>query len=212
MLAHKLRRSGGTFPQVVTTNTFSHADARSTSSAVSLPGSLVSGNLIVILLVVENGVSVTTPGGWSNLTPYTAGDPDLHVLYKTSNGSEGASVSVTHDNSGSAAVSLQVSRFQGAPELGGGANGTSTAPNPGSLSPSWGSARTLWIPVYGTLDSENVAPTGYPYAGNNLNANTNGNCQIAACTTEVHAASLDSGTFTISSMAWVAATVAVRPA
>jgi hypothetical protein len=93
----------------------------------------------------------------------------------------------------------------------------STAPNPPSLTPSWGAADTLWLAVTGWSEGTITAsafPTNYTNTGQNGTgvAGSEG-VSIGWGFRELNAASEDPGTFTLGSAAnWVAFTIAIRPA
>lgn len=93
--------------------------------------------------------------------------------------------------------------------------GTSTAPDSGSLTPSWGSAKTLWITAYG-CDDQNGDVSAYP-----TNYTTNGIYDEFAASNGVglgssyrtnEASSENPGAFTIAnSQEWLALTIGVQP-
>lgn len=94
---------------------------------------------------------------------------------------------------------------------------TTTTPDPPSLSPSWGEAKTLWIAGFCGI-SQNSAPT-FPYSANNKRVISNpggpggaGHGEAASCTAEIEADTVDPGTFsrTINQTTY-AFTIAVKP-
>jgi hypothetical protein len=103
------------------------------------------------------------------------------------------------------------------PEVAAAVTASSTAPNSGSLTPSWGSAATLWITTFGIADPALKFPvTGWPtnYTDNNLSNGTgdNSTAGIALATRNIAAATEDPGAFTTTAADWWAAsTIAVRP-
>ena len=200
------------FPVVVSTNT-SFTD-NSVSQVVSLPASLVSGNLLFIMLSITDGATITTPTNWTELfKTVSAGTFSYACYYKTSDGGEGASVTVTigSGTSDGAHCSYQISGHQGTPEAAVN-NASVDCPN---LAPSWGSAKTMWLSgcyVGTSADSDvTAAPTNHT---NLLAAKvTGGRGVIGSARRESEAASEDPGTFTVASQEYPrSATIAIRPA
>jgi hypothetical protein len=100
------------------------------------------------------------------------------------------------------------------PEISAVASGSSTAPNPSSVTASWGSADNLFIALYGV---DSGAPTAYPTNYSLAQTTTTTTPTSAAyggmAARQVAAASDDPGAFTNStSDDWRAYTVVVRPA
>lgn len=200
----------GTFPVVEATNTGNGSSG--TSYAVPLPAGIAAGDLLVIIVGVNATATLTTPSGWTQLANAFSGTQRLAVYYKIASGSEGSTVSVTASASASWATnSYRISNYQGTPEAGTPATGSSTAPNPPSLSPSWGSAKTLWIAAAANNGAASFSGTPANY-GNQIT----GSASLVKTTSvrrELEASSDDSGAFTLSSSnVWVAHTIAIRPA
>jgi hypothetical protein len=169
----------------------------------------------------NSSATITFPGGWTVLDDFTSGGvATTHtrtaIYYRTADGSEGASVTVT--TSVSNACAYVTKRITGqhassAPEAGTAASSNSTNPDPPSLSPSWGAEDTLWVAVEGNNASRTISV--YPYADNNIAVptSTGTNATIGYCEQSVNTATSDPGTFTISAAEnWGAQTVAIRPA
>lgn len=151
-------------PAVVTRATSTPAGA---SLACSLPASLVSGNLIVLAVSYYNaGITLATPpSGWTLLVAQTATTQHQYIFYKTSNGSEGATVTVTPSGStGCGTVAYQVSGWSGTPVAGTYATGTSTAPDSPSVTPGGSASLSLAIAGGGNgASTETISsyPSGY---------------------------------------------------
>ena len=210
-----------TFPTVVNTNTSLEDAANVTSHTVNLPASLVSGNLLIVGIAVDGGVSNPTATGWTGFGGGVSGGAvQVEWFYRVSDGAEGASVEFTTDTSErSAHFSMQISGAEDpatqAPETGGSQqSGTSTAPNAANATPTGGAKDYLWIASEG--HDRNITTDGFPtnYTANQVNtagagANSAG---IAAATRNLNAASEDVDAFTLSaSEQWHCRTLIIHP-
>ena len=117
---------------------------------VQLPPGIEAGELLIVLQTMSfGGITYVNPSGWTRLLT-TSGAAAIQGWYKVASGSEGATLALP-GNGGSAltrALSFRIRNFVGAPE--GVANPSPTSspsPTPPSISPSWGLAKTLWMPV-----------------------------------------------------------------
>lgn len=221
MLAHKLRRAsggGGAFPVVEATNT-GFSNSQVSSHSVPLPSGIQSGDLLLIILAFQHngGGDWNLPTGWTAL--YTqdngAGIGQQVCYYREADGSEGATQTVTTNVVGRAGYnSYRISGYQGAPEAATTPDsGASTSPNPPSLTPSWGAAKTLWIAT--TSQDHNNQPSAIPTNyGDTINGTgtTSVGATMSSCRRELEATNDNPGAFTITSNRWVAATIAIRPA
>jgi hypothetical protein len=158
------------FPSVVTRASSTTDSNVITNHTVTLPGSLVSGNLIVAAICFDNQTSalaVTWPAGWTELLDSVDDTRALalNVAYRVSDGSEGASITVTTNNGEQAAHrTWQISgqHPSSAPEIGTTSSATYTSsPDPPSVTASWGSDDTLWLAL-AALDNGGVAVSTYP--------------------------------------------------
>lgn len=201
------------FPTVAATNTTNNA-VNNPTKAINLPASISSGDLLIIVLAAyatAGAVSITTPSGWSVLFS-VVGSGNLRRVagfYKVASGSEGATVSITFSrNVSCAANSYRITGYTGTPEAGTATTGSSTAPNPPSLSPSWGSGDILWLAVFG-----NVSPGGTITSPTNYSSGFSvdeGKILIASAQRNLTASSEDPGAFTTSSANWAANTIAIQ--
>lgn len=155
--------TSASYPTVVNTNTGTYAAG--SPWAVNLPASIVAGNLLLLVLTSVENVPSATPSGWTQLSGLGgSGEVVLYTYYKTASGSEGSTVNVT--NAGirvASSVCFQISGWGGTPEVTTIAHGTSTTPDPASITPSWGALPTLFIlglGIYGT-QSVSANPTNY---------------------------------------------------
>ena len=202
------------FPAVKTTNTFADA-AAATSHAVLLPSGIQNGDLLVILMAtVTTSPGTTSATGWTFFAADANGTASfLQIGYKHATGTEGASVTVTTTGSMRGAwLSYRISSpDQGvAPARATAATGSSTNTAPPSLTSGWGAWDTLWLAVcsHASATVPSAAPAGF-----------SGLLTLAAGTNSIGAAWLQSrtateapGTFTAVTAAWVAQTIAIKPA
>lgn len=202
------------FPTVVNTNT-SVTTPASTTHTVSLPASIVAGNLLMIFFATADIPSITTPANWNllrNKQETLGGTTQQSIFYKVATGSEGATVSITTGTSfRSAHATYQISDYSGNPQASTGASGITGNPNPDTLTPSGGSQDYLWI-VCGTCRSQTFssAPTNYT---NLVTIATSSQVAVGTARRSLNASSEDPGNFTITGgdNEWTAVTVAVSP-
>lgn len=201
------------FPVVEATN-FSTESVPTTSHGVDMPSGVVSGNRLIVGIVIGDW-DMNTPTGWTRLVREFHQNHTLFVYHRESDGTEGASVTFTStDTTKSVHLAYRISGA-GTPELGGRAESVSadTSPDPGSFTPSFGAQDILWLPICG-CEGENVtsAPANYT----NLIAvggGTSSDPNIGSARRALNAASEDPGAFTLSGAAhWTANVVAVPPA
>lgn len=201
------------FPVVAATNT-STVDTVTTSHTVALPAGIASGDLLIVLFATEN-LTLTWPSGWTSFLDVNNGGK-LAAAYRVANGSEGASISVT-TNFGwkSAHTSYRISGYQGVPEATT-ATGSSSSPNPPSLTPAWGQAETLWLVACAgqALSAPTVEsyPTNYTNGINSVGGGSDADFSLGSARRSLDAAAEDPVAFTLSgSVQWVAATIGIRP-
>lgn len=179
------------FPTVVNTNT-TNGQSPGTSHSINLPASLVSGNLLVVV-VMGTGSITPTPTGWTQFGGVHA------VLTKTSDGTEGATLTVDMGSSARiAAVSYQIQNWNAVQ-----VSYNVTNDDPPSFTPTFGSGDTLWIATMGAKRSDweaTAAPTNYTnlLTIGNISSSSTARCEVASARRELAAASENPGTFTIS--------------
>lgn len=196
-----------------------------TSMPVTMPATVNSGDLLISLVEVRNAGTWTKPTGWNDIATISqAGGGSvgkLNGFYKISDGTEAgttptwtASVSTTGEWQ-----TIRVTSWHGTtPPEATTASGDGTNANPPSLTPSWGSADTLWIAVAGNSATGDTtgftaAPTNYGSLQSYGTSSGGSTCNIATATRQLAASSDDPGTFTPSSNRfWTSATIGVKPA
>lgn len=191
-----------------------------TSMAISLPASIASGNLLIAHVGVRNAGTWTPPTGWTQLAKQAGGGAvgETVAWYKIATGSEGTSATWTAGTATTAAWQVRkITSWHGTtpPEMTA-ASGDAVAVNPPSLTPSWGSADTLFLALAGSsADTMNftAAPTNYTDLVTTAASTGGGASNAGSAIRQLTGASDDPGTFTTSTNRWWAAlTVAVRPA
>lgn len=210
------------FPTPESTTTTAFASA-ATSHAADMPAAVNSGDVLVAVVALQVGAgSVTTPSGWTKLGEDT-GNAVLAMFAKAADGTEGGTT-VDFVSAQARTGAIHVIRatgwhgtVSGGAEAGTIATGTSNAPNPGSLTPSWGSDDTLWIACASAIDDDatyTAAPTGYGNLASTVSgAGTNAGASCGTATRENATTTEDPAAFTLSeSEGWAAAVVGIRPA
>ena len=207
-------------------NTSSGADVGDqTSHTISLPATVAYGDRIVVALGCTTVSAVTWPAGWTEIVDSNTASANISIAYRDCDGTESGGTVVPTTPGGelfSAAwvvIHLQAGSFHSsAPEVATSYTGSpDTAPDPPSLTPSWGSTETLWLAFAAGSRTPNnthtVAPTGF--SGLLTQTATSGTAQgnIGYAYKEERASSQDPSAFTTSaSDIWVGATVAIRGA
>ncbi|HEU4543052.1 MAG TPA: hypothetical protein VFR23_18115 [Jiangellaceae bacterium] len=227
MLDQSFVTIAGSFPTASGAVTSNSAGNTTTYNA-PIPDSLAAGDRVVIGVVKDGTGTLTWPGSpaWSTLTngAQTSDSHHMEIRYRDIDGTEGWSgtgntIAVTGASEGYASYAVKVAAgtFDAAtaPASDGAfTSANSAAPNPPSVNPSWGSANTLWIVLYGW--DGNVAHSAYPanYTSNQATdrwANTGGS-GIAGATREATAVPEDPGTATLGTAdEWAAFTVGIKP-
>ena len=213
-------------PTLQTADTKSGDAASSTTWTIDYPTNIAAGDLLFMVLSANGSATMTAPAGWSV-------DGDNLALpggyfKKKATGSESGTFTVTLDVaragtwlvyritgwSGSIGVltgwGSGTNILDGDVACTGGANGTSTSPNPPSLNPrAWDTDDTLWL-SFCTVSSA-VSVTGFPSGyTDTYSGGASATIGMASKATS-GAASEDPGTFTLgSSVSWGAYTIAIR--
>ena len=217
---------GSEFPTIEATATYDGPGAEASSFAVTLPSGIQSGDLLVVFTASssEYNANTNTPSGWTALYTgnYGTGNTVAACFYREATGSEGSTVTVTTsistrlaatayrisgwDDSGTVADAIEVSSA---------ATGTSQAPDPASLTPSWGSLKTLWLAAAHSSAGSGIAyPASYTSGISGYTANsTTWHARASTAERELEATSENPGAFSLApsaSQPWHARTVAVK--
>lgn len=216
-----------TSPSIVNTAT-TNVTTSAADAVVNLPGSIVAGNTLLVLLRSGGGGTNTWPAGWTELFDDTsdASNDVITAAWRKADGTEGATITVTNATAGKdAAIAWQISGAADptvtAPEFSTLATGTSANPDPGSITPTGGSADYLFLATGGWEGIQTSPPGTFPtnYSLNQVGADTGtggtatSNCRVAGAGRQLTASTEDPGTYTISaSDDWTAITFAISPA
>ncbi len=192
------------------------AAALSSGFSLNLPSSISAGQILIMLLARAGGAQTFSwPAGWTELTSTSDGSTtQVACAWATATGTEGSTITVSSSDAGSESTRAIAYRISGGISVQAGtpATGSSSNPNPPSLSPSWGAADALWLAMWagdtGTATSSN--PTNYALGAVSIDGGAD--TSIGAAARSLGTSSEDPGTFTLaSSSAWVANTIAIRP-
>jgi hypothetical protein len=220
------------FPQIVDADTKNGTVAsNSTSWTLTYPTNLASGDLIIALVATDGNPTVTLAGsGWFSVTPIDAINTGLSLYKKASVGTETGTFTATLSATEQGAWRIfRITGWEGTlgsswtgssagavttDNVGPGVTGVSANPDPPAVNPAnWDVEDTLWFAAIAVDTSRTISV--YPLANRNTAdvSGGAGGATLGVCTTTSAVASLDPGTFTIStSDDWAAATIAVRPA
>ncbi len=203
------------FPVVEGTATSDEA-SDVTAHVVTLPGSIVSGETLVVWIggIKFTSVTFSPPGGWTELDDTYVSKTGAAVLYRIADGTEGGTITVTSSSAvKSGSVALRISGAGDTPEIAVfGAASNSNSPDPPNLTPSWGSADTLWLASgVSSQGKHSATPANYTDIIKSPVWNSFGQTFVAR--RELAAASENPGAFTIdwSGDLWVAQTLAIEP-
>ena len=195
---------------------YNTAGTTPTSHAVPLPNGVSPGDLLIVVFPYDGGGGVAWPAGWTEILDRANGSHALAVAYRRADGSEGPTVSVITQAEQAVGFMYRItgSHVTTAPEIIS-AIGSSTTPDPSGLTPSWGSANTLWLAAYGINGGPDKPGPSFPLTDNQLWARTGGSGASggALASQVITAATLNPDAFVnTANQQWVATTIAVRPA
>lgn len=198
---------GGDFPVVEGRST--STSPATTSHVVTLPAGIVAGDVVAVFISLGILTTSTWPGSW--VERFDDQDTDALSVTIGTLVASGGETSVTVESVEeieAAHVAYRISGASGNAEASAKVTGSSVSPDPPSLSPSWGSKKTLWLPVAASAYN---AITGGPADYTNFKS-SGVEPFIGTAERLLEAASEDPGVFTMSAEAWLAATLAVEPA
>lgn len=206
-----------TFPAVAASNTGTDSGALVSSSTVNLPAGIASGQRLLAFAVFDGDPgAITWPAGWVEVYRFgnAAGQAWLALAYRDTDGTEGATISVSW--AAARRTGWRTLRITGAlasapPQAALTSGSNSTTADPPSLTPSWGADDTLWIATY-ARDSANTV-TAYPASYTGAQYNKTSAPAMGQATRQLNAATENPGTFATSNddNDWAASTVAIRP-
>jgi hypothetical protein len=211
------------FPTVEGTPTGGGDGSATTNHNVVLPTGIVAGELLLIYSSMA-GAAISTITGWTKIgsSEGSGSNPSENWFYRFADGTEGSQVNLVTDNSvKNTFQAFRIGNHAGSgtpPETGTYSSGTgaANAADPPALTPSWGSADTLWLAA--SAFSSGVTPTAAPTNYTNLTTSVSTGGSVASrsgtgvARRELTATTDDPGVFTHSLNDWKAQTLAVRPA
>ncbi len=203
-------------------STSSEDDDEGTSHVVSIPASLTTGNLLVLLFVHRADGTVTWPEGYTKFgSDLQRGetDPTLSTAWREVAGAEGTTITVT-TSSGAKSVHIvyeitaMIDPDTQPPERSTGATGSTGAIDPDSLSPTGGSKDYLWLEFGGQRNSNSADGASTNFANLIAKESTATNSVNCASADRANTAtSEDPGVMSwdVENTAWDACVVAVHP-
>ena len=210
---------------VVLSTTNSDFVTDTTSHLVAMPAIVNAGDLLMALVATHDTSTVTTPSGWTQLVTANTGGAALGaqfgVYYKLAAGTEGGTT-VDFVTSAAQRGAMTVYRIQAgtfasgtAPEISTVATGSSVSPLPNTITPSWGTADTLFIAAVGANNRRAFTSTVYGYS-NAIQAGATTASSVNAQTGSAYAlyrnATSWTAAFTITNAQnWIAYTIAIKP-
>lgn len=205
------------FPVIAATNT-TISTAASTTHSLNLPSGITAGDILFLVVQGKNDAASVSSfsQAWNLVEGATITGRNAASYWRVADGTEGSTTTATFNTSTDFVVSAAY-RVTGSDKVEGTATtGSSTAPNPPALEPSWGLSKTLWAMSIGSADSRQsltAYPTNYTLSQLNVQGGTSSSAQeIWLAAYENEAISEDPGAGTLSSsLSWLAATYAFRP-
>lgn len=177
-----------------------------TSHAITMPSSIGSGDLLILVFGCSGTPTITTPTGWTLLDTSTNGHTQS-IFYRRATGSDSATVTTSTSQTSSHVVYRIANAATPTATV---TTGTSTNPNPPSSTNGSGTGNRLWIATDTQLvTSLNVsaAPSGYASLINEPGFATSGTAINVAEFTGTSDTE-NPGTFTnANSAAWIAGTI-----
>jgi hypothetical protein len=196
------------YPSIVDSAVSAHSTG--SSLALTMPASIVAGNLLLAFCAARANATMTM-SGWTSVgaTNVSSSYPGMNVFAKTAAGSDTGTLTISASEA-AAIVTYQISGWSGSiPGIGYAAtNGTGTASSPNLAMGS--SADYLWFAFVGypTSGGPSASPSGFSAitaeAGSTLVGISTANAQITA-------ASENPGSWTGSLTFWIAGTVGIPP-
>jgi len=211
---------------VIETTAETAVSTAGTSHAITLPASIASTDLVLIVMDIgSTSATLNSLTDWTEVLDESAAN-GLKILTYTGTGVPTTPTFTSSGSTRSASIAYRISGVDKTitPQIGTTATGTSTTPNPPSVTPTAGTSKPyLFIAFFGSAGEEadddtwvTAAPTNYTgllqkscgTVGTNL-----GGLIGAASRTNTSGSAEDPATFTMAvSAAWRAQTIIVHPA
>lgn len=205
------------FPQVTTVGAvYSSATASKTTHDIAVPASVASGDLLLVVAAIDGIAGTPSMPGFTVLIHDTGSSQRLWVAYKIADGTESGTITLTTPIEQCGAQMWRITAWHGtaAPEGASVDGGSSASEDPPSLTPSWGSADTLWIACF-AINGGHGGITTWSLPDNQYqldSTGSSGSVGFAVCSDELAQATLDPVTFVSSAgQFWTSGTIAIRP-
>ena len=203
------------FPKVETTSE-GVDDVAGTTTTVTLPAGIVSGDGIVVLFCsgLSTAADIVFPAGYTELVEFFGFSLSFAIAYRQADGTEGATIDVTHNSSKTAFICYRVSGQDfdiQSPENSARTDGNSVSPDPAAVTPGGGVNDYLFLAVYGNdgLVTQDDAPANYTHRLNAAGADAD-SCGIGSAHRKLNATSEDPAAFAQSAAeGWHAYTIAI---
>lgn len=212
-------------PSIVGTPTETAISTAGTSHVVNLPSGAAGNMFIAIMDKGSTAATVNGLAGWNELLDENSAN-GLYIAWRTCDGTEGATTTFTLSANTRGAwivyeITGHINPATQPPQVGTTATGSSTTPDPPSVSVTGGAKDILTIACFGRGGEEadddtwvSAAPSGFTgllqkacgTAGTNLGG------MIATATLASNTATSNPGTFTCATGAWRAQTIVIHPA
>lgn len=193
--------------------TASYTDSDTTGAGqVPSLGSFVAGNLVIVFHYRNSATAVTASTGWTTLLATSGATTGGGIWARMMDGSANDTLTLTGGNADGCNIAAVVPGARGIPSIASTAITTSSNSNPPNLAPGLGSLDFLWIVV--RFSAGSIQATAAPANFGNFRTQqpASGAARLATADRQFNASSLDPGTFTSASTAWLCSTLAVAPA
>jgi hypothetical protein len=212
------------FPQIADTTDDEEGSTAASTHTISFPATVDAEDLLVAVAGFGVGSQITTwPSPWTKIGDYemAGNESTMSVAYMEAVGDEDATTFELSFDGGASRRALVLYRITGwesslPPEVSTIATGTSTAPDPASLTASWGSADNLWIEfMCGESGGTNMTTqsTGFSTPDNSAEDGTGtGGAAVCWASDENATATLDADAMVSSaSEPWMAGMIVIAP-
>lgn len=203
------------FPQIVTYNTGTILS--DTAHEVSLPGSIVQGNLLIVFFScngdkIDISISHLSGLNWHEINYGDSSENCASAYYKVAQGGDVLHL-ITSEETISSYISYQISGASSSEPLSEYYADVCSNADPPSLTPTKGAQDYLWL-VYAGIENTVVASAA-PYLFSGLltiASESNGSSSSSAYREYNTASAYNPARFTSTSAYWVTFTVCIRPA
>jgi hypothetical protein len=210
-----------TFPSLVGTVAQTLGTTATTTPVVNLPSGMQAGELISVLIRVAVAGAIGFPAGWVRTIndASDASDDQTALAFHFCDGTEGSTITLSSASGKFSALAWRVADTKGIPEFATLVTGTSTTPDPGTITPTGGARDYLFVWVGGWEGEQTSPPAAAPSGYSGLAGADSGtagaittNTRVAIAWKQANASSEDPGSITISaSDDWTATVLCYHP-